>query len=217
MIDPDTLPTTADDPTVQTLRSSLEQLRQDIQAAEEALPEARQEVDRLEAELEDLEVEQYADPDVTEQDVAEKREALQEARARVSDLEAEKERKLEALERVTEREKQARQAAGAKLIEDYVEASYEASEVVLERAKALLQAVRVMNRVRRKAVAQNVNSRTDGDPNATFGKSPANHDTSHFRVPGVKAAGDTDVVRAALQALIEEESTRNAELADALE
>jgi DNA repair exonuclease SbcCD ATPase subunit len=202
-IDPDPLPTLADDEKIQALRASIESLADDLDAATEALPEAKEDVDRLTDELDELEVEQYADPDLSESDVEAKRQELQEAKERVQRLQTEREKKREALDRVRERLKEERTAAGRRLYADYVEAEQSVAAQVARAAKGLRTALENANAVRQKARSNNV----EPGPGNT---DPHLRRPTGGRVKGVDSRYD-DVLMTLIGRLIEEEEEQASE------
>jgi chromosome segregation ATPase len=203
-VDVDPLPTLGDDQKIQDLRASIDSLESDIDAATAALPGAKEDVQTLQDELAELEVEQYADPDVTESDVQAKRNALETAKEDVARLQKEKENKREALSRVRKEIEQERTAAGRRLYGDYTAAERDVADEIAQAATTLRSALENANELREKARSNNV------EPGPTTTDPHLRKPTSARREPGVDSRYD-DVLMTLLNRLIEEEEEQAAE------
>ena len=165
--DVNALPTMSDDATVKRLNESLEQLAQDEQDVADALDTAREELQDAEADAEDAEIEQYADPDVTESDVKAAQERHEAAKAEVERLETKADRIQQAIERVADRRRKEKDGpAGLRMFDEYATVSLATSERAVEAFEEALEALEAMNTVRRNASKQNVTpDYDDAEPN----------------------------------------------------
>ena len=165
--DVEALPTLQDDATVSRLNESLKQLAQDEQDVADALDTAKAELQDAEAYAEDMEVEQYADPDVTASDVEAAQERHEAAKAEVERLETKADRIEQAIERVSDRRIAEKNGpAGLRMFEDYATVSLATSERAVAAFTEALEALEAMNAVRRKASKQNVTpGYDDAEPN----------------------------------------------------
>ena len=151
------LPTLQDDPTVKRLTASLEQLAEDEQEVADSLATARTALADAEAHAEDLEIEQYADPDVSEADVQKAQDERDEAQNEVERLEQKAERIGQAIKRVQERRRAEKDGpAGSRMYDDYAAATLATSERAVEVFSEALEALEEMNAVRAKIRHQNV-------------------------------------------------------------
>jgi len=148
MSDVDSLPTIQDDERVQTLESNLDALADEFHDLEDTLPEARAAAEDAEEAAEDAEIEQYADPDMTEKDVAKAQKTATKAREKVKEMERRHEKLEEAIGRVQERLKEERRAAAVRLYPKRKPYIREAAQQVLDAAPAFMEAVKVFNAVR---------------------------------------------------------------------
>ena len=160
--DVEALPTVQDDPRVEQLTASLEQLQSDLTNARDALGTARAEADAAKAEVEELEIEQYADPDVTESDVQAARAALASEQAEVERLESKVQNVQTAIERVDERlGREQAQDAAARLYDAYAPVLRATTNRALDALSEAIDAVEAMNAAHEKAEHQGVKTEAD--------------------------------------------------------
>jgi chromosome segregation ATPase len=158
------LPTVEDDPRVIQLKESLASLATREEETAAALREARAAHEAAADALHEVEVEVYADPDVTEDDVAEARAAHEAAAAEVSRLEREAERVAEAITRVRSRlGTERKEEAGRRVYDQYAEVCLATAERAAAALRDARAAVEAMNEARRKAAANNVKPTMDYD------------------------------------------------------
>lgn len=163
--DVNALPTVhADDKRVRALAASLDDLAEEHDAAQEALPGAVKKAREARETADELEVEVYASEDVTEADVEAAQQKAQEAEERVETLKATQAQVSEAIDRVRGRLNDERKEAGVRLSDAYAPALLKASRQAAEALRAARDALEVMNAARRKAKANNVGGSRAGWP-----------------------------------------------------
>ena len=151
------LPTVEDDATVQQLNDSLEQLAEDKKQTAQALATAKAEAKDAAAEVEDLEIEQYADPGVSASDVEAARKRLASEQDEVQRLEQKADRITKAISRVNERRREEKDgAAGKRMYDTYAPVALATAERAVAALREALGAVEAMNALRAKAKHNNV-------------------------------------------------------------
>lgn len=160
----DALPTVEADATVKQLKQGLDNLANEEQQIASDLQTAKAEAADAASEVEDLEVEQYADPDVTAEDVEAARKRLAAEQDEVERLKTKADRIEKAIGRVRKRLNHERdEAAGRRVYDKYAPVALATAEAAEEAISEALDALAVMNAFRAKAKANNVRPSADYD------------------------------------------------------